>query len=98
MCVLLGVGCIRVTLRGRRGADIVLVAGVWWGRSACLQGVCVSVLGILVNAVQTGSPALIDTSFPWGGGWGRARGQLWVMRGSLGGGRCSSRHLYVVGL
>lgn len=59
MCVLLGVGCIHVTLWGSRGTDIV--AGVWWGRSACLQGVCVSVLGILVNAVQTGSPALTDT-------------------------------------
>lgn len=55
-----------------------------------------SVSGILVNAVQTGSPALIDTSFPWGGGWGRARGRLWVMRGS-GDGRHSSRRLYVVG-
>lgn len=60
MYVLLGVGCTHGTLWGR-GADTVLGAAVWCGRSACLQGARVSVSGILVNAVQTGSPALIGT-------------------------------------
>lgn len=57
--------------------------------------VCVSVR----NSCKRGSdwfPSFDRHLIPLGRRVGQARGCLWVMRGS-GAGRCSSRHLYMVG-
>lgn len=58
MCLLLGSG---MYIRVPCGAEQYLGADVEREEGVPTYKVCVSVRGILVNAVQTGSPALTDT-------------------------------------